>query len=92
MSKQELVLAVAQAQADEEGRYYAEGVLEIVRPKDKDPFGFLRLVNYGPSKEDLYVSYSQLRLGLRQGDWVAGVARPAKRGDKSGALLWGGHR
>lgn len=88
MSKQELVLAVAQAQADEEGRYYAEGVLEIVRPKDKDPFGFLRLVNYGPSKEDLYVSYSQLRLGLRQGDWVAGVARPAKRGDKSGALLW----
>ena len=88
MSKQELVLAVAQAQADEEGRYYAEGVLEIVRPKDKDPFGFLRLVNYGPSREDLYVSYSQLRLGLRQGDWIAGIARPAKRGDKSGALLW----
>ncbi|MCP0887301.1 transcription termination factor Rho [Ligilactobacillus sp. WILCCON 0076] len=88
MSKQELIIAVAQAQSDEEGRYFVEGVLEIVRTKDKDPFGFLRLVNYGPSREDLYVSYSQLRLGLRQGDLVAGIARPAKKGDKSGALLW----
>lgn len=87
MSRQELIIAVAQAMADQDGHYFIEGVLEIMHPQDKDPYGFLRPVNYGPSREDLYVSYSQLRLGLRQGDLLSGIARPARLG-QNGALLW----
>ena len=58
-----------------------EGVLEIM----PDNYGFLRSsdYNYLASPDDVYVSQSQIRLyGLKTGDVVEGVIRPATAGEK----------
>jgi transcription termination factor Rho len=53
-----------------------------------DGYGFLRLKQYLPSKEDVYVSVKQVRqLGLRRGDHITGASRPASRNEKNPALL-----
>ncbi len=40
-------------------------------------------INYGPSAEDIYISSSQIRrFGLRNGDKVAGKARPPKESER----------
>jgi transcription termination factor Rho len=53
-----------------------------------DGYGFLRLKQYLPSKDDVYVSVKQVRqLGLRRGDHVTGASRPASRNEKNPALL-----
>ena len=57
------------------------GVLEIM----PDGYGFLRSsdYNYLSSPDDIYVSQSQIKLfGLKTGDVVEGVIRPAKEGEK----------
>ena len=57
------------------------GVLEIL----PDNFGLLRSsdYNYLPSPDDIYVSQSQIKhYGLKTGDVVEGVIRPAKEGEK----------
>src|SRR5690606_22136312 len=47
-----------------------------------------RPVNYLPSKEDIYVSPSQIRrFDLRPGDMVSGQARPPKDNERYFALL-----
>ncbi|MGC3797821.1 Rho termination factor N-terminal domain-containing protein, partial [Enterococcus faecium] len=70
MNKKELSLAVIRAQAEKQGFYYMEGILDIV---GQVGYGFLRPINYGPSAEDIYFSASQLRrFSLRNGDKVAG--------------------
>ena len=58
-----------------------EGVLEIM----PDNYGFLRSsdYNYLASPDDVYVSQSQIRLyGLKTGDVVEGIIRPASAGEK----------
>jgi transcription termination factor Rho len=51
-------------------------------------YGFLRVNGYLPSREDVYVSVKQTRqYGLRKGDHVAGMSRPAARNEKNPALL-----
>lgn len=58
-----------------------EGVLEIM----PDNYGFLRSsdYNYLASPDDVYVSQSQIKLyGLKTGDVVEGVIRPASAGEK----------
>ena len=55
-----------------------------------DGFGFLRSpdYNYLPGPDDIYVSPAQIRrLGLRNGDTVAGEIRPPKDNEKYFALL-----
>jgi transcription termination factor Rho len=53
-----------------------------------DGYGFLRLKQYLPSKDDVYVSVKQVRqLGLRRGDHITGASRPASRNEKNPALL-----
>ena len=53
-----------------------------------DGYGFLRLKQYLPSKQDVYVSVKQVRqLGLRRGDHITGASRPATRNEKNPALL-----
>lgn len=70
MNKKELSLAVIRAQAEKQGFFYMEGVLDII---GQDGYGFLRPINYGSSAEDIYISSSQIRrFGLRNGDKVAG--------------------
>ena len=51
-------------------------------------YGFLRVRGYLPHREDAYISVKQTRqYGLRKGDQVTGMARPAGRGEKNPALL-----
>ncbi len=86
MRKQDLIFAILQAQAEQSGFIYGEGVLEIL----SDGFGCLRSPDYnyllGP--DDIYVSPSQIRrFNLRTGDVVAGQIRPPKEGERYFALL-----
>src|SRR5207302_5535174 len=52
MRKQELIFAILQAQTEQNGFIYGEGVLEIL----PDGFGFLRApdYNYLPGPDDIY--------------------------------------
>lgn len=86
MRKQELIFALLQACASQNGAIYGDGVLEIL----PDGFGFLRspLCSYMPGPDDIYVSPSQIRrFNLRKGDVVSGQIRPPKEGERYFALL-----
>lgn len=86
MRKQELIFALLQAQADQDGQMRGNGVLEIL----PDGFGFLRSpdYNYLPGPDDIYVSPSQIRrLNLRTGDVIEGLVRAPKEGERYFALL-----
>ncbi|MGB5218936.1 MAG: transcription termination factor Rho [Smithella sp.] len=86
MRRQELIFAILQTQAEQNGVISGSGVLEIL----PDGFGFLRAVdyNYLPSPDDIYISPSQIRrFSLKTGDTVSGEVRPPKEGEKYFALL-----
>ncbi|PIQ85535.1 MAG: transcription termination factor Rho [Candidatus Omnitrophica bacterium CG11_big_fil_rev_8_21_14_0_20_45_26] len=86
VKKQDLIFKILQAQAEQSGLMFGEGVLEILQ----DGFGFLRSPNYNylPSPDDIYVSPSQIRkFNLRTGDTVSGQIRPPKEGERYFALL-----
>ena len=86
MRKQELVFRVLQAQAEREGQFFSEGVLEVL----PEGFGFLRSPdqNYLAGPEDIYISPSQIRkFNLRTGDTLSGMIRAPKEGEKFFALL-----
>jgi transcription termination factor Rho len=86
MRKQELIFAILQAQTEQNGHIYGEGVLETL----PDGFGFLRApdYNYLPGPDDIYVSPSQIRrFNLRTGDIISGHIRPPKDGERYFALL-----
>ena len=86
MRKQELIFALLQGCAQQNGSIFGEGVLEIL----PDGFGFLRspMYSYMPGPDDIYVSPSQIRrFGLRKGDVVSGAIRPPKEGERYFALL-----
>lgn len=53
-----------------------------------DGYGFLRVAGFLPSRDDVYVSVKQCRqLGLRKGDHIGGLARPAGHKEKNPALM-----
>jgi transcription termination factor Rho len=86
LRKQELIFALLQGCAQQNGSIFGEGVLEIL----PDGFGFLRspMYSYMPGPDDIYVSPSQIRrFGLRKGDVVSGQIRPPKEGERYFALL-----
>lgn len=86
MSRQELIFAILQAQAEKEGYISGGGTIEIL----PDGFGFLRSVdyNYLPGPDDIYVSPSQIRrFNLKIGDYVEGQIRPPKDNERYFALL-----
>ena len=86
LRKQDLVFQILKAQTAQQGKIYAEGVLETL----PDGFGFLRAPdqNYLAGPDDVYVSPSQIRrFGLRTGDTVTGQIRPPKEGERYFALL-----
>jgi transcription termination factor Rho len=86
MRKQDLIFAILQAQTEQRGKIFADGVLEILQ----DGFGFLRAPdqNYLAGPDDVYVSPSQIRrFSLRTGDSVRGQIRPPKEGERYFALL-----
>jgi transcription termination factor Rho len=86
LRKQDLIFAILKALTANQGRIYAEGVLETL----PDGFGFLRAPdqNYLAGPDDIYVSPSQIRrFNLRTGDTVLGQVRPPKEGERYFALL-----
>ena len=86
MRKQELVFRLLEAQAQREGMFFAEGVLEVL----PEGFGFLRAPehNYLAGSDDIYVSPSQIRkFNLRSGDTLSGMIRPPKGEEKFFAML-----
>jgi transcription termination factor Rho len=84
LKKDDLILRLLQAQAEEQGFVFRGGVLEIIQ----DGIGFLRSDHLLPGPEDVYVSQSQIRrFGLRTGDMVIGQVRPPKETEKYYGLL-----
>jgi len=84
LKKQELVMRLLQAHAEQQGNIFCGGILEIMG----DGYGFLRQNTLLPSSSDIYVSQSQIRrFGLRTGDMVAGQGRPPKNAEKYYSLL-----
>lgn len=61
-----------------------EGYLDL---RDEG-YGFLRIGGYKPTREDAYIPVKLTRqLGLRKGDHVTGLSRPAGRNEKNPAML-----
>ncbi len=86
MSKQDLIFAVLQAQAEKHGLIFSEGVLEVLN----EGYGFLRSPDYSylPGPDDIYVSPSQIRkFDLRTGDIVSGQIRMPNEGERYLALV-----
>jgi len=86
MRKQDLMFKILEAQTQQNGLIFAEGVLEIL----SEGYGFLRSpdYNYLPGPDDIYVSPSQIkRFDLRTGDTISGQVRPPKDGERYFALL-----
>lgn len=84
--KHELIFKILQAQAEQSGLTFTQGVLEIL----PDGFGFLRSpgADFLPGPDDVYVSPSQIRrFNLRTGDTISGQARSPKEGERYFALL-----
>lgn len=85
LSQKELILAIMRTQEEKQGFYQVEGILDIM---ENEGFGFLRPLNYSPSHEDVYISSSQIRrFDLRNGDLVAGPARPPKSNERYAGLM-----
>ena len=81
--KGELIWEILRARTHKDGFIFAEGLLDVV-----GDYGFLRPTDFQRSREDVYVSASQIRrFDLRSGDKVSGQARPPKDGERYFALL-----
>lgn len=84
LNKQDLIMQLLRADTEKEGLIFAQGILEIL----PDGYGFLRVNNYSPGPDDVYVSPSQIRrFSLRTGDLVLGQVRKPKEGERYYALL-----
>ncbi|NPV69744.1 MAG: transcription termination factor Rho [Firmicutes bacterium] len=84
LRKKELILEILKTRTEQGGLIFAEGILEIM----PDGFGFLRPNFYLPSREDIYVSPSQIRrFDLRTGDLISGQVRPPKDSERYYGLL-----
>jgi transcription termination factor Rho len=84
LKKEDLILRLLRAQAEQQGYIFGGGVLDIV----EEGIGFLRADHYLPGPNDVYVSQSQIRrFGLRTGDMIVGQVRPPKENEKYFGLL-----
>jgi len=82
-------------------RYEIDAPIESNEPQSNEPvtvagyldlrdegYGFLRLNGFLPTRTDSYVSVRFTRqFGLRKGDYITGLSRPAGRNEKNPALL-----
>ncbi len=86
ISRQDLIFAILQAQAEKHGLIFSEGVLEVL----PEGYGFLRSPDYSylPGPDDIYISPSQIRkFDLRTGDIVSGQIRMPNEGERYLALV-----
>jgi transcription termination factor Rho len=84
LKKHDLIFKILEAKTQESGNMFAKGVLEIL----PEGYGFLRTNGYLPSREDIYVSQTQIRrFDMTNGDLVSGQIRQPKDGEKYYSLL-----
>lgn len=84
LKKQDLIFKILQSQPGKIGAIFAKGVLEVL----PEGYGFLRVSDYLPSLDDIYVSQAQIRrFELWGGDVVYGQVRAPKEGEKYFSLL-----
>ncbi len=86
LKKQELINKILEKKAQEEGLNFIQGVLEVL----PEGYGFIRSIenNYAPHSTDIYVSPSQIKkFGLKTGDYIVGIARLPREGEKYRALI-----
>ncbi len=84
LRKKELIFEIIKARTEKDGLMFAQGLLDIM----DEGYGFLRPVHYTPSREDIYVSPSQIRrFDLRTGDVISGQVRHPKDNERYFALL-----
>ena len=84
LRRDDLVLRLLEADAQQQGYVLAHGVLDIVQ----DGYGFLRQNGTRPAPGDVYVSQSQIRrFSLRTGDQVTGQVRSPKEGERYFGLI-----
>ena len=86
LKKSELITRILEKKATEEGLNFIKGVLEVL----PEGYGFIRSIenNYQPHSTDIYVSPFQIKkFGLRIGDYIIGIARQPKEGEKYRALI-----
>ncbi|MEE8638605.1 MAG: transcription termination factor Rho [Candidatus Margulisiibacteriota bacterium] len=84
LKKHDLIFRILEVQTQKNGYMFAKGILEIL----PEGYGFLRTDGYLPSREDVYVSQTQIRrFDMQNGDLVSGQIRPPKEGEKYYSLL-----
>jgi len=84
LKKQDLIMRLVQARAEQQGYLFVSGILDIVG----EGYGFLRQESLLPGPDDIYISNSQIRrFSLRSGDTVSGQGRPPKEGEKYCSLI-----
>jgi transcription termination factor Rho len=84
LKKEDLILKIRQAEAEQQGLELRGGILEIM----SEGIGFLRSGHYQPGPYDVYVSQSQIRRYiLRNGDLVIGHVRPPRESERHYGLL-----
>ena len=84
LKKHDLVFRILEGQTKNNGNLFTKGVLEIL----PEGYGFLRTRGYLPSREDVYVSQTQIRrFDMQNGDLVSGQIRQPKEGEKYYSLL-----
>jgi transcription termination factor Rho len=84
LKKHDLIFKILEAQTQKNGYMFAKGILEIL----PEGYGFLRTGGYLPSREDVYVSQTQIRrFDMQNGDLVSGQIRHPKEGEKYYSLL-----
>ncbi len=84
--KQDVIFNILKAHARSGGSIWSEGVLEIVQ----DGYGFLRSADesYLAGPDDVYVSPGQVRrYNLRTGDYITGLVRHPREGERYFALF-----
>lgn len=102
MKKDELIIAIREKRKETQNRTLLQneqkkkherpadavsvtGILDVMQ----DGFGFLRVQNYCSSKDDIYVSPTQIqRFRLKTGDKITGDSRPSQDPDKYSPLLF----
>jgi transcription termination factor Rho len=85
LTKEDLLRSLMEELSQTNQLRFEDGILEIL----PDGYGFLRdNNNYLPSRNDIYVSPSQIkRFTLRDGDMVSGLIRAPKNDERYFALL-----
>ncbi len=84
LRKKDLIIEILKCETMKENLLFISGILEIT----SEGYGFLRVDNYTPGSDDVYVSPSQIRrFSMRTGDEILGQVRPPKDGERYFALL-----